>query len=97
MLDKDVLTVPASTISSESTFSLAGRDIEERRHQLAPDMVEVLSCMKDWELADGHLQHIVEEDTQQLEVVFENMYLDEEARPGAGPGAGTRGGDAAGA
>lgn len=30
LLAKDVLTVPASTISSESTFSLAGRVIEER-------------------------------------------------------------------
>ena len=31
LLAKDVLTVPASTISSESTFSLAGRVIEEHR------------------------------------------------------------------
>jgi hypothetical protein len=25
-------------------------------------MVEMLSCLKDWELADGHLQHNVEGD-----------------------------------
>jgi hypothetical protein len=31
ILAKYVLTVPASTISSESTFSLAGRVIEKRR------------------------------------------------------------------
>jgi hypothetical protein len=31
LLAKDVLTVPASTISLESTFSLAGRVLEERR------------------------------------------------------------------
>jgi hypothetical protein len=43
LLAKDVLTVPASTISSESTFSLAGRVIKERRRRLAPDMVEILS------------------------------------------------------
>jgi hypothetical protein len=55
--------VPASTISFESTFSLAGRVIEERRRHLAPDMVEILSCIKDWELADAHLQYSVEEDT----------------------------------
>jgi hypothetical protein len=47
---KDVLSVPASTISSKSTFSLAGRVIEECRRRLAPDMVEILSCIKYWEL-----------------------------------------------
>ncbi|WVZ79694.1 hypothetical protein U9M48_027246 [Paspalum notatum var. saurae] len=76
LLAKDVMTVPASTISSESTFSLAGRVIEERRRRLTPDMVEVLSCIKDWELADTHLQHTVEEETEELEEVHENMYLD---------------------
>jgi hypothetical protein len=40
LLAKDVLTVLASTISSESTFSLAGTMIEECRRRLAPDMVE---------------------------------------------------------
>ncbi|WVZ63162.1 hypothetical protein U9M48_012817 [Paspalum notatum var. saurae] len=46
ILAKDVLTVPVSTISSESTFSLASRVLEERRRRLTPDMVEVLSCIK---------------------------------------------------
>jgi hypothetical protein len=52
ILAKDVLIVPVSTISSESTFSLASRVLEERRRRLTTDMVEVLSCIKDWELAD---------------------------------------------
>ncbi|WVZ90950.1 hypothetical protein U9M48_037200 [Paspalum notatum var. saurae] len=69
LLAKDVMTVPASTISSKSTFSLAGRVIEERQCLLTPNMVEVLSCIKDWELADTHLQHTVEEETQELEEV----------------------------
>jgi hypothetical protein len=51
-----VLTVPASTISSESTFSLVVGVIEERRWWLTSEMVEVLSCLKDWELADAHLR-----------------------------------------
>jgi hypothetical protein len=77
ILAKDVLTVPASTVSSESTFSLAGRVLEDRRRRLTPDMVEVLSCIKDWELGDLHSQHTVEKDTKELEVVFEAMYLEE--------------------
>jgi hypothetical protein len=72
------MTVPVSTISSESTFSLASRVLEERRRRLTTDMVEVLSCIKDWELADQHKQHTVEKETKDLEVVFEAMYLDDE-------------------
>jgi hypothetical protein len=63
ILAKDVLTVPASTISSESTFSLADRVLEDRWRRLTPDIVEVLSCIKDWELVDLHSQHTVEKDT----------------------------------
>jgi hypothetical protein len=55
LLTKDVLTVPTSIISSGSTFSLADKVIEEHRRHLALDMVDVLSCIKDWELVDAHL------------------------------------------
>ena len=72
------MTVPVSTKSSESTFSLASRVLEERRRRLTTDMVEVLSCIKDWELADQHKQHTVEKETKDLEAVFEAMYLDDE-------------------
>jgi hypothetical protein len=78
LLAKDVLIVPASTISSESTISLAGRVLEERRRRLTTDMVEVLSCIKDWELANKHMQNTVEKETKELESTFENMYLDVE-------------------
>jgi hypothetical protein len=84
ILAKDVLTVPVSTISSESTFSLASRVLEERRRRLTTDMVEVLSCIKDWELADQHKQHTVEKETKDLEETFEDMYLDDEQ--GVSPG-----------
>lgn len=55
------------------------RVIEERRRRLAPDMVEILSCIKDWELADAHLQHSVEEDTKELEDEHDNLWLDDPA------------------
>ncbi|KAJ1270100.1 hypothetical protein BS78_06G028600 [Paspalum vaginatum] len=72
------LTVPISTISLESTFSLASSVLEKRRRRLTIDMVEVLSCIKDWELADQHKQHTVEKETKDLETAFEAMYLDDE-------------------
>ena len=53
ILAKDVLSVPVSTISSESAFSLTGKIIEERRRRLAPETVEMLSYIKDWEAGDA--------------------------------------------
>jgi hypothetical protein len=46
ILAKDVSYVPVSTISSVSGFSLTSRIIEERRRRLTPEMVEILSCIK---------------------------------------------------
>jgi hypothetical protein len=48
-------------------------------------MVEILSCIKDWELADSHMQHCVDKETKEFEDELENMNLDEEVvapRPG---------------
>jgi hypothetical protein len=71
---KDILTVPVSTISSESTFSMTGRIIEERRRRLKPETVEMLTCLKDWEAADARMQHDVED--KELEEAFEDLNLD---------------------
>ena len=74
IMAKDILTVPVSTISSESTFSMTGRIIEERRRSLKPEMVEMLTCIKDWEAAEARLQQNVED--KELEEAFEELYLD---------------------
>ena len=74
MMAKDILTVPVSTISSESTFSMTSRIIKERRRKLKPEMVEMLTCIKDWEVVEARLQHMVED--KEFEEVFEELYLD---------------------
>ena len=60
-LARDILTIPVSTVSSESAFSTAERIIEDRRTSLTPEMVEVLTCLKDWEHADKRMQYTVED------------------------------------
>jgi hypothetical protein len=70
IMAKDVLIVPVSTILSESTFSMTGGIIEERRRRLKPETVEWLTCIKDWELAETRLQHSVED--KELEKEFED-------------------------
>jgi hypothetical protein len=77
MLAKDVLNVHVSTISSEGAFSLAGRIIEEGR--LTSEMVEMLTCIKDWEEGNARTQHTVE--NQELEDSFFDLYLDDEQVP----------------
>ena len=74
IMAKDILTVPVSTISLESMFSLTGRIIEERQRRLKSKKVEWLTCIKDWELVEARLQHNVED--KELEDEFENLYLD---------------------
>ena len=66
--------MPVSTISSEGAFSLTGRIIEERR--LTSEMVEMLTCIKDWEEGNARTQHTVE--NKELEDLFSDLYLDDE-------------------
>jgi hypothetical protein len=73
IMDKDILTVPVSTISSESTFSLTGRIIDEQRRRLKSDMVEMLTCIKGWKDVKARMKHMV--DDKEFEETFENLYL----------------------
>jgi hypothetical protein len=76
ILAKNVLTVPVSTISSESAFSLTGKIIEERRRSLGSSMVEVLTYLKDWQQGEDRQQHTTE--NVALEEAYKNQYLDED-------------------
>jgi hypothetical protein len=78
------MTVPVSTISSESTFSLVGRVIEERRRSLTIDMVEMISCLKDWKLGTTRRQHDVE--NEELLSAFQELFIDEDQATGGGGG-----------
>ena len=81
------MSVPVSTVSSESCFSLTGRILEERRRRLLPEHVEMLACIKDWELGERRLQHDV--DNQELVDSFEHLYLDEDASTSRAPSTST--------
>ena len=81
---RDIISVPVSTVFSESCFSLTGRIIEERRRRLSPETVEMLTCLKDWELGEKREQHAV--DNQELEDSFQNLYLDEDEPASGAPG-----------
>ena len=76
ILARDVLSIPVSSTSSESAFSLAGRILEERRTSLPPDMVRTLMTVKDGELARRRGQHTAE--NNELMATFEDLALEDE-------------------
>ncbi|VAI45264.1 unnamed protein product [Triticum turgidum subsp. durum] len=41
---KKFLTIPATSVSSESTFSTSGRILDDYRSSLSPNMLEALVC-----------------------------------------------------
>ena len=58
---RDILTIPVSTVSSESAFSSSGRIIDDRRCSLSPEMVEALTVGKDWILHSRRAQETFRE------------------------------------
>lgn len=45
---KNFLAVPASSVSSECTFSTGGRILDDYRSSLNPEMVQALVCSSSW-------------------------------------------------
>lgn len=50
-LARDVLASPVSTVSSADAFNINGRVVEDQRSCLAPDILEAIMCLKDFENA----------------------------------------------
>ena len=73
IIARDVLTVPVSTVASEAAFSASGRVVSKKRYNLSPEAIEVVVCLKDWNLADKRLYDHVREDA--LVTDTENLNL----------------------
>jgi len=72
---RDLLTVQASTVASESAFSVSGRILSIRRTRLTPPAVEMSICLKDY--LDG-VERIQDQRSLEGELEYEaELYEDE--------------------
>ncbi|OMO72857.1 hypothetical protein COLO4_27430 [Corchorus olitorius] len=47
-MTRDILSVPISTMASESTFSIGAKVLDQYQSSLKQDVVEAIICSKDW-------------------------------------------------
>ncbi|KAL0223617.1 hypothetical protein P9112_003007 [Eukaryota sp. TZLM1-RC] len=45
---RDYLSIQASSVASESLFSLAGNMVTDKRNLLTDEMIEAVMCLKSW-------------------------------------------------
>ncbi|KAK1382856.1 zinc finger BED domain-containing protein RICESLEEPER 2-like [Heracleum sosnowskyi] len=57
LMARDVLTIPISTVASESAFSVGGRVLDQYRSCLAHNIVENLLCTRDWKFNEQEVYH----------------------------------------
>ncbi|KAL4190409.1 hypothetical protein AMTRI_Chr07g75500 [Amborella trichopoda] len=59
---RDILGIPVSTVTSDSTFDIGGQVLDQYRSSLLPETIQALMCAQDWlwnELKGGKSSSIV--------------------------------------
>ena len=86
---RDLLAVQASTVASESAFSVSGRIISDRRTRLTCESVEVCVCLKDYLDGVDRIQHESSLEGPILDKDVEEGIIREEEEAGISPSSST--------
>ncbi|CAL8177046.1 unnamed protein product [Prunus armeniaca] len=79
-ISRDILTIPVSTVASESAFSTSGRIVSPHRNQLHSKTVEALMCAQDWlwnEIKGSNSTALFQGYTSDNDVENEGSYTEE--------------------
>nr|GFC53672.1 zinc finger BED domain-containing protein RICESLEEPER 2 [Tanacetum cinerariifolium] len=79
IMARDLLSVQAFTVASESAFSLSGRVLSIRRTRLTPASLEMCICLKDHLDAQERIQHISNLEGDCLEIKEQLLEVEAEA------------------
>ena len=71
---RETLSIPISMVASKASFFVGGRVVSDKRCGLSLETVEVLVCLKDWNLADTRQQEVEQE--AKLAEAFERLKLE---------------------
>ncbi|GJX43242.1 zinc finger BED domain-containing protein RICESLEEPER 2 [Tanacetum coccineum] len=82
IMARDLLSVQASTVASESAFFLCGRVLSIRRTRLTPAYLEMCICLKDHLDAQERIQDILNLEGDCLEVEQQLLDVDVDAEAG---------------
>ncbi|KAL4346621.1 hypothetical protein GQ457_17G012820 [Hibiscus cannabinus] len=76
LMARDILTIPVSTVASESAFSIGGRILDPFRSSLTPKIIECLICAQNW-LRSSPVPVQKEEEMEDIKSGFEDLRLNE--------------------
>ncbi|KAL6581668.1 hypothetical protein OROMI_007591 [Orobanche minor] len=71
---KGVLSIPITTVASESTFNVGGRVIDKKRASMRRDTIEVLLCAGDWIKEMYGIRSVKEAMDDPVELEYENEF-----------------------
>ena len=52
-MTRDILSIPISTVASESAFSIGGRILDQFQSSRNPNVAQVIVCNRDWIFRNG--------------------------------------------